>query len=85
LSKENDDNNAIETVIKEMEGYQGRWFKADASYIRSLTPECQENIRIKVKEWIPKLKQDAWVVCEEGQCRSHEISSLLPVNLINSE
>jgi len=67
------DDNAIEKAVKEMEAYQGHWFKADASYIRSLTPERREQIRQKVKEWIPKLKQEARFVCEEEQCRSYEI------------
>ena len=67
------DDNAIEKAVKEMEAYQGHWFKADASYIRSLTPERREKIHQKVKEWIPKLEQEARFVCEEGQCRSYEI------------
>ena len=56
-----------------MEAYQGHWFKVDARYIRGLTPERREKIRRKAKEWIPKLKQEARFVCEEGQCRSYEI------------
>lgn len=67
------DANAIEKAVKEMEAYQGHWFKVDASYIRGLTPERREKIRRKAKEWIPKLKQEARFVCEEGQCRSYEI------------
>ena len=67
------DDNAIEKAVKEMEAYQGHWFKVDARYIRSLTPERRENIRRKAKEWIPKLEQEARFVCEEGQCRSYEI------------
>ena len=67
------DDNAIEKAIEEMQGYQGHWFKADASYIRSLTPERREKIRQKVREWIPKLKQEARFVCEEGLCRTYEI------------
>jgi len=67
------DDNAIEKAVKEMEAYQGHWFKADASYIRSLTPERREKIRRKAKEWIPKLKQEARFVCKAGQCRSYEI------------
>ena len=67
------DANAIEKAVKEMEAYQGHWFKVDASYIRGLTPERRDKIRRKAKEWIPKLKQEARFVCEEGQCRSYEI------------
>lgn len=67
------DDNAIEKAVKEMEGYRGHWFKADASYIRGLTPERREKIRQKVREWIPKLKQEARFVCKEGQCRTYKI------------
>jgi len=67
------DDNAIEKAVKEMEAYQGHWFKADASYIRSLTPERSEKIRRNAKEWMPKLKQEARFVCKAGQCRSYEI------------
>lgn len=67
------DDNAIEKAVKEMEAYQGHWFKADAGYIRSLTPERREKIRQKVRKWIPKLEQDARFVCEEGQCRTSEM------------
>lgn len=67
------DNNAIEEAVKEMEGYQGHWFNADARYIRSLTPDRQLKIRQKIKEWIPKLKQEARFICEGGQCRIHKV------------
>lgn len=61
-----------DTAIDEMAGYQGFWFKTDAKYIRGLTPERREEIRRKVKEWIPKLKEEARIVCEEGTCRIHK-------------
>lgn len=67
------DDNAIEKAVKEMEGYQGHWFKADARYIRSLTSERREEIRQKIKDWMPKLQREARFVCEEGQCRPDEI------------
>lgn len=68
-----DDNDAMAKAIEEMEGYQGHWFRADARYIRSLTPERRDKIRQQIEEWIPKLKQEARFVCEGGQCRSYEI------------
>jgi len=60
---------ALEAAIAEMEGYQGYWFKTDEKYIRGLTPERREAIRRKAKLWLPKLKEDARFVCENGGCR----------------
>lgn len=57
-----------EEAISEMERYQGFWFKADASYIRGLSPERREDIRRRIMEWLPKLKMDAQIVCEKGTC-----------------
>lgn len=55
-------------AIEEMKRYQGQWFEADATYIRELSAQRREEIRRKVVEWIPKLKMDARVVCENGAC-----------------
>jgi hypothetical protein len=63
------EDKAIDKAIAEMEGYQGLWFKADAAYIRGLSPERRADIRRKVKDWIQKLKRDARIVCEKGKCR----------------
>jgi protein tyrosine phosphatase (PTP) superfamily phosphohydrolase (DUF442 family) len=54
-------------AIEEMGLYQGRWFKPDAEYIRSLSKR-REEIRQKIMEWILKLKKDAQVVCANGKC-----------------
>jgi protein tyrosine/serine phosphatase len=54
-------------TIDEMRLYDGSWFKVDAKYIRGLS-ERREEIRRKVAEWIPKLKNDAQVVCTRGIC-----------------
>ncbi len=61
-----------DTAIDEMAAYKGFWFKTDAKYIRGLTSERREEIRRKVKEWIPKLQEVARIVCEEGTCRIHK-------------
>jgi hypothetical protein len=55
-------------AIKEMGRYRGLWFKADAEYIRGLSPKRRNEIRDKVMMWIPKLKMDAQVVCTNGIC-----------------
>jgi hypothetical protein len=56
-----------EDAIDEMGSYQGQWFKTDAKYIRGLSKRRDE-IMNKVKEWAPKLKFDAQVICEKGTC-----------------
>jgi len=58
-----------EKAIDEMEKYNGFWFKTDAGYIRGLTSERREVILRNMKQWMPKLKQDARFVCEQGTCR----------------
>ena len=63
------DNKAIDKAIDEMKGYKGFWFDADAAYIYGLSPERREEIRRKVKNWIPKLKRDSRILCETGKCR----------------
>jgi len=59
---------SADEAIEEMGRYQGQWFEADASYIRGLSPKHREEIRRKVMEWIPKLKEDAQIVCEKRAC-----------------
>lgn len=56
-----------ENAIKEMGSYQGQWFKTDAKYIRGLSKR-HDKIMNKVKEWAPKLKSDAQIICEKGTC-----------------
>jgi len=57
-----------EEAIEEMRRYRGIWFEADEEYIRGLSPERREEIRRHVMEWIPKLKKDARIVCQNGTC-----------------
>jgi protein tyrosine phosphatase (PTP) superfamily phosphohydrolase (DUF442 family) len=57
-----------EEAIEEMGLYQGWWFKANAKYIQGFSPKRREEIRHRVKEWIPKLKMAAKVVCAKGTC-----------------
>lgn len=62
----------IETAIKEMERYGGFWAKADAAYIRTLTPERRSMIEKQIAAWIPKLKRTAKVICSDGRCTVSE-------------
>ena len=55
-------------AIEEMGRYQGIWFKSDSGYIRSLSPERREEIRRKAAAWIPRLKRDSTIICENGKC-----------------
>jgi len=57
-----------EEAIEEMRRYRGIWFEADEEYIRGLSPERREEIRRHAVEWIPKLKKDARIACENGTC-----------------
>ena len=57
-----------EDAIEEMGSYRGLWFKADADYIRGLSPKRREEIRDKVIKWLPKLKKNALVFCSKGKC-----------------
>jgi rhodanese/phosphatase family protein len=58
-----------DAAIAEMRRYQGIWFKADSAYIRSLSSERREQIRRKAAAWMPKLKRDSRIICENGKCR----------------
>ncbi len=64
------DAGAIEKAVKEMQGYRGVWFEADASYIRSLTPERQQAIRARVQALLPDVerRREALIHCAAGQC-----------------
>jgi len=55
-------------AIEEISRYQGWWFESGSEYIRGLSPERREEIRRKVIEWIPQLKRDSQIVCENGKC-----------------
>ena len=57
-----------DAAIAEMRRYQGIWFKADSAYIRSLSSERREAIRRKAAAWMPKLKRDSRIICENGKC-----------------
>jgi protein tyrosine phosphatase (PTP) superfamily phosphohydrolase (DUF442 family) len=57
-----------EPAIVEMGRYRGLWFNADAAYIRGLTPLRRAEIRHRAAEWLPKLQQDARVVCADRTC-----------------
>jgi protein tyrosine phosphatase (PTP) superfamily phosphohydrolase (DUF442 family) len=59
-----------EDAIAEMKRYGGEWFKYDADYIRSLTPQRREELERRVREWIPKLRPDARIVCMDGSCKT---------------
>jgi protein-tyrosine phosphatase len=57
-----------EQAIEEMGRYRPPWFAANAKYIRALVPERRDKIRRQMLLWIPKLKRDAHIVCENGSC-----------------
>ena len=59
---------SADEAIEEMRRYQGWWFETDSGYIRGLSPERRREIRRKVIEWIPDLKRDSRIVCENGKC-----------------
>lgn len=61
---------AIDAAIDEMASYQGFWFETDARYIRSLTPQRRAAIREQAEQWVPKLREEARFICEQGECRS---------------
>lgn len=65
-----DKDDVIEAAVAEMASYEGFWFETDASYIRGLTPQRREAIREQVKQWLPRLKQEARLVCDQGGCQS---------------
>ncbi len=58
-----------DAAIAEMRRYQGIWFKADSAYIRSLSSERRYEIRRKAAAWMPKLKRDSRIICENGKCK----------------
>jgi protein tyrosine/serine phosphatase len=57
-----------EEAIEEMRRYQGIWFKAEAGYIRGLSPERRQEIRRKAAAWKPRLERDSRIICENGKC-----------------
>ena len=59
---------SADAAIEEMGRYQGIWFKAEAGYIRGLSPERRQEIRRKAAAWIAKLELDSRIVCENGKC-----------------
>ena len=59
---------SADAAIEEMGRYQGIWFRADAGYIRGLSPERRQEIRRKAAAWIPKLERGSRIVCENGKC-----------------
>lgn len=63
---------AIASVVAEMQAYRGIWFDSDAAYIRSLTPARRAEIREKINAWMPRIKPDALIRCEQGKCRIAE-------------
>ena len=58
----------VEDAIAEMGRYGGEWFKYDAQYIRSLTPQRRAELEKQIEAWIPKLQRDAQIVCADGGC-----------------
>ena len=58
-----------DAAIAEMRRYQGIWFKADSAYIRSLSSERRYEIRRKAAAWMPKLKRDSRIICENAKCK----------------
>lgn len=58
----------IEETIRDMQGYGGFWSKADADYLRTLTPERRALIEKQVRDWMPKVKRSARVLCAAGRC-----------------
>ena len=58
----------IEDAVAEMERYGGEWFKYDAQYIRSLTPQRRAELEKQIEAWIPRLQRDAQIVCTDTGC-----------------
>ncbi len=58
-----------DAAIAEMRRYQGIWFKADSAYVRSLSSERRDEIRRKAAAWMPRLKRDSRIICENGKCK----------------
>ncbi len=68
----NDQDDAIDSAVAEMQRYRGFWFESDAAYIRSLTRERRADIRKKMNAWIPRIKREALIRCEQGKCKIAE-------------
>lgn len=68
----NDQDGAIDSAVAEMQRYRGFWFESDAAYIRSLTRERRADIRKKMNAWIPRIKREALIRCEQGKCKIAE-------------
>lgn len=66
------ENVPVEQAIDEMERYHGRWFKADAKYIRYLASEGREDMRRNIEEVKATLKEDAQIECAQGVCTVSE-------------
>lgn len=66
----------IEATIKEMEGYEGIWAKADAAYLRTLTAERRAELEKQIALWIPKLQSAAKIHCAQGRCAVTEIEPM---------
>jgi len=62
------ENASADDAIEDMKVYQGIWFAADADYIRSLSPERRTKIRQMAQEWVPNLKAESRIVCENAKC-----------------
>ncbi|HEX3528594.1 MAG TPA: dual specificity protein phosphatase family protein [Thermoanaerobaculia bacterium] len=62
------ENASADDAIEDMKSYQGIWFAADADYIRSLSSERITKIREMMQVWIPKLKAESRIVCENAKC-----------------
>jgi rhodanese/phosphatase family protein len=61
---------SIDDAIAEMRRYGGIWFKYDADYIRSLTPQRRTELEVKINRWISKLHPDAEIRCTNTRCAS---------------
>jgi protein tyrosine/serine phosphatase len=61
---------SIEEAIAEMKRYGGEWFKYDADYIRTLTPQRLELLEKRIVELSPKLQPTSQVVCANGACNA---------------
>jgi protein-tyrosine phosphatase len=59
----------IEATIKDMQQYKGIWSRADAKYLRTLTPEHRMEMEKNISAWQRKLKTNAVISCEEGKCQ----------------
>jgi protein tyrosine/serine phosphatase len=58
----------IEETIGEMGKYGGLWFKHDADYIRTLTPQRRAELEQRIVDWIPRLQRDAQILCSNTIC-----------------